>query len=178
MDDLGRVAMRAMVTGIQARALVRLGRLSETADIAGDVPPDARTEIRLARGDYEGALERLDRAIVRSSESADRRAAMIAGEAKVRALAGLSRDADAEAEAGVWLERARASDFRPIAWRLYASRARARKALGNVSGAEDDHAAAVALLREMAAGIADEADRQRFLSGPDVVSLAGTEVGA
>jgi hypothetical protein len=145
--------------------------LSALDDIRAELPPDARTELRLAGGDATGALERLERVTAWASESGDFRGAIVAGEAKVRALLALVRAAEAATEAGEWLEKAIASEFRPVIWRLHASRAQARRLERDEAGASDDFASAAAVIRQLAGDIGDESQRRRFLSDPEVASI-------
>jgi hypothetical protein len=171
--------MRAMSIGIVARSLMAAGAdTSALDDIRAELPPDARTELRLLQGDAEGAFERLARVTVWATESGDDRGAIVAGEAKVRALIALGRTADAVTDAGVWLEKAIATEFRTVVWRLHVSRAKARRLEGDESGAADDIAAAAAAVRELAQGIADESKRRSFMSDPLIASIEGLGVQA
>jgi tetratricopeptide (TPR) repeat protein len=171
MASLGRVMMRAVALGVRARSLVAIGgREDEVEEIRAELPPDSRTEVRLARGDAEGALERLERATVRMTKRGERRAAIVAGEAKARALLALGRATEALAETEQWLEMALASEFRPVAWRLHVARAKARKLEGDEPGASEDLVSAAAIVREMAESISDPAQRDRFLSDPEMPS--------
>ncbi len=159
MDRLGRYAFRVTALGVLARSLIALPSATddELRSIVDELPGDAKAEVRLASGDAAGAFDRLERSIGRADDSGQRRAAIVAGEAKVRALLMLERKAEAVEEACRWLEQALAAEFRPMVWRLYLSR-------GQAGGPSEDFAAAASVVAELAATIGVESQREVFLS--------------
>ena len=98
-----------------------------------------------------------------------RRGRIIGLELGVRALAGLGRWDEVLARADAALAESEAAGFRTRTWRIFATRAQARDATGNVAGARADRGAARALLDDMAGRIADPEVRTAFEADPAVL---------
>ena len=81
------------------------------------------------------------------------RGRIMALEICLRALAGLSRWDEIAKCADGYLHEAERAGCRTRTWRMLGSRARAREALGDVSGANEDREAAGSILRELATSL-------------------------
>jgi tetratricopeptide (TPR) repeat protein len=157
-DLLGSVAARSGAAGAALEAW-----LERKGDATGFRPSSlVQAELLLARGETAEALRRLDTAIAQHAGAGRRRLEIVARETALRALARLERWDDVLARADALLADAEATGYATRAWRVLATRARARAATGDATGAERDRAAARAVLARMAASIPDAALRAAF----------------
>jgi tetratricopeptide (TPR) repeat protein len=157
--ERGRTLRRAWMVewaeAMRGLALARLGRGREIDWTRLDVAPDRVSTTRVGAAGAEIALvtEPPDEALRRAREVADlaavqdaaaERAAALAVAA--RALAALGRHDESIAATDEALETAEAKGYRPLVWRLRATRARALAELGRIGEAEADYAAARATI--------------------------------
>jgi tetratricopeptide (TPR) repeat protein len=179
--ELNRGWLAQAAESTLAVALLRLGELDEAWvrerwdgldsewNASQMVIPTA--EILLARGDLQGALDRLDLAdeVVNRMNLNTRRGGV--AEARSRALLRLGRAEEARDAAESVLALVEEKGCRPLHWRLLAARGAALAALGQQDAAASDRAAAAEIVWELAASIDDEALRAGFLAQPEVQTI-------
>jgi class 3 adenylate cyclase/tetratricopeptide (TPR) repeat protein len=159
VDLLTVVAARRGASGTALAAWVAQ-RSEETGFLAS---PLAAAEMALARGDFADALAVVDQVAESSAGVGMRRSRIVALEIGLRALARLERWDDLLERADGALQEA--EGFRTRTWRMLASRAAARAARGDQTGARDDRATARTLLDAMAQRITDPELRAAFEAG-------------
>ena len=164
VDLLTVIAARRGAGGAELSAWI-VKRSDETGFRAS---PLAAAETALARADGGGALAVADEVAEKSAAVGMRRARVLALELGLRALARLERWDELLARADGALHEALATGFRTRAWRMHVSRAAARLATGDATGAREDHAAARTLIEEMAARIRDPELRAAFEADREV----------
>jgi tetratricopeptide (TPR) repeat protein len=128
-------------------------------------------EMQLAEGDLDRALDLADLAAQGTERAGLRRHRILALELKLRVLAKMRRWSEAISAADEALALAEETGFYRIAWRIRASRGRARLATGDRAHAEKDLAAARETLRAVAATILERDLRARFEEHPAAVEL-------
>jgi hypothetical protein len=179
VDLLAVVAARRGPAGAELAAWV--GRTSDEIGFHPTALPQA--EAALSRGDFAQALALADqtaRGVGWPLQSANprvvtRRTQILASSGvALRALAALGRWEELLARSDAALAEAEATGFRTLAWRILATRARARDARGDAAGAREDRSAARALLDDMAARIADPELRAAFESDALVSEVTNT----
>jgi predicted ATPase/class 3 adenylate cyclase len=164
VDLLTVIAARRGADGAELAAWVTK-RGEETGFHAS---PLATAEAALARGDFAHALAVADRMPESSGLLGLQQGRIEALELGLRTLARMERWDDLLARADGALQEAEAARFRTRTWRILASRARARAAKGDDTGARTDRTAARALVDDMAARIADPELRAAFETDPAV----------
>jgi tetratricopeptide (TPR) repeat protein len=183
-DRFRRRWMQGLSLGYLVRSLLGEGRSAEASEeyTAVSPPPDLATrssgrlrgvicaEVLAAEGDADAALDEIDRHIERADRLGLRRDLTLGRECRSRLLLLADRYDDAASEADRCIDDASATGFRTILWRGYAARARARAALGDRRGADEDRGLAFGEVRELAASIPDGALAARFLGHSDVVA--------
>jgi class 3 adenylate cyclase/tetratricopeptide (TPR) repeat protein len=168
-----QTAMVDLLTVVGARRGVEYAEVAAWVEKKSDqiwfrAVPLATAEAALARGDFTQTLALADRSAEGCARVGLRRGRIIALELGLRALAGLQRWDELLARADAALGEAEQAGFRTRAWRVLASRARARDARGDAARARADLSAARALLDEMARRIADPELRAAFEADPAV----------
>jgi hypothetical protein len=165
-----------LLTIVGARRGVEYPELAAWGDRKGDksffrAVPLAAAEAELARGNLTQALSLADQSAERTTRLGVRRGRIVALEVGMRALAGLERWDELLARADAALAESEVTGFRTRKWRMLATRARARDASGDTTGARDDRSAARAVLDDIAGCIADPEIRAAFEADPAVLEV-------
>jgi class 3 adenylate cyclase/tetratricopeptide (TPR) repeat protein len=175
VDLLTVIAARRGASGVELAAWIAKKRDDHAVNVGGRLwfhaSPLAEAEAALARGESAQALEVADRFAEGSGRVGLGRGRIVALEIGLRALAQMERWDDLVERAATALEEAEGAGFRTRAWRILASRARARDAKGDQTGASDDRSAALKLVDEMAGRITDPELRAAFESDATILEL-------
>jgi predicted ATPase/DNA-binding XRE family transcriptional regulator len=164
-----------MSAGAVVSALAGAGRHDEAAVALGgrlsdDTPMTtlggrnlwaSAADLALAAGDAHQALQLADRLIETLPGTASRpvpRLELLRGQA----LTALGRHAEADQALQAAFEAAEWSSARPLQWRILAAQVRLSQEQGNPTAAERAHAAAQALVAELAAAVPDDELRAVF----------------
>jgi class 3 adenylate cyclase/tetratricopeptide (TPR) repeat protein len=162
LDEAGRLSrtwmQQVMVDLLATIAARRGGEGRELADWLdkksaeigfhpGGLP---QAEAALAAGEFDRALEIADSVAEGGARIGVVRGRIVALELGLRALARLERWDDLLERADRCLREAERADFRTRTWRILGSRANAREAMGDATGAAEDREAARAILLGLA----------------------------
>ena len=179
-DEFDRAWMRIGAQNLRVTSLARLGSLDDAAlseieqdiqSFGGKLGRQARAESMLSIGSLDEALE-LAEAAVDSAEKTGMKLDLIpALELKLRVFLEMENMTEALVVADYALEQAHQTDYRSMTWRIQASRARAREAAGDETGANEDFQTAAAIVRELAETIPDPEHRQGFETNPLVAPI-------
>jgi tetratricopeptide (TPR) repeat protein len=144
----------------------------------GGIPSSALGEIALYLGGADEALRQADVACARTAESSYRTAYIPAVELRLRALLELDRPQDVVEQANATIEMADAMGYRPMLWRLRATKARALEMLGEAEAAKREYTAVAEIIQKLADTIPDPGLRRGFLADMVVSSLmSGSSIG-
>jgi tetratricopeptide (TPR) repeat protein len=164
-----------MSAGALVSALAGAGRHDEAAAVLDDHLSDdmpmttlasrnlwaSAADLALVAGDAHQALQLADRLIETLPGTASRpvpRLELLRGQA----LTALGRHAEADQALQAAFEAAEWSSARPLQWRILAAQVRLSQEQGNPTAAERAHAAAQALVAELAAAVPDDELRAVF----------------
>ena len=176
---LGRVWMRRQAQVERAKALLWSGKLSPThldsisqdlESIGTALPAAVRGEIDLAEGRLDEALLQAEKACAEDEESGRQPAYVSALELRLRVLVQLGRTEEGIALADEGIRLAEEMCYRPMVWRLRATKAQALDRLGNAEAAAQEYGAAAEGIRKLVDTIPDAELQHGFMSNP-VVSL-------
>jgi len=123
----------------------------------------AQAEVVLAQGDADQALQIVDKLLATAANRAPGQAIPRLSWLRGRALLALQRLDEADAELSAGLEAARQVQAKPLLWRLHAVRARVHQVSTRPEKAPRDHAAAEAIVAELAGHIPEREVRQQFV---------------
>jgi ATP/maltotriose-dependent transcriptional regulator MalT len=165
--------MEAWAESALARALARGGRAAEVDRLELIAKPggarvprrdSALAETLLAAGEVDAAADQANRAAALADEAEAAHERVVALEVAARARLRQGRPDEALAAADEGLTVAEPKGYRPLVWRLRATRAGALTAQGRESEAAEERRKAASLVEELAAGIEDAGLRASYLA--------------
>jgi DNA-binding CsgD family transcriptional regulator len=167
-----------IVSGFLARVLILQQDLEQagsilTAALGADAPMQtigqrlvwaARTELALASGDHDRALDITNRLIASAANLTDEYVIPLLWKLRGEALAGAGRKEEAETALRAAQEAAQAQGLRPVQWRICVVLGKLCQSQERREEAEQLFDATRAIIEELAVGVPDEHLRTHFLS--------------